>query len=1083
MQKFVRLFLPLLGLGFVLLGMSFLSPGTSGVLTTLFGLVTSAAIFLAFELGRERKRRSQVEASQQLYKDSFERSNVGIAHATEDGHWIRVNARFAQILGCTREQLLGRNLQDFTHPDDRARDEELTRKLWSGELPSFTMQKRFVREDGNTVWVFLSATLSTANPGQPRYIIRSIKDITPWKQAEAALTESSVQLRLATEAAQLGVWEHDLNTGMTRGNALFWSMLSLPDQGPAGMSQLNLFVHEADRSTVIERFQHARLTGTDYVVEYRLQKADGGTVWLETTASPIRNEQGEINRFVGVSRDITDRKLAQLDFQRSVDASPAILWITDQEGTCTYLSQQWFSFTGQTRSDALGFGWLDAVYEGDREAVRQAFLDANAQRKTFYREYRLKTASGSFRWVIGAGHRRFDADGLFLGYAGSIFDIHDTKEAQARLEEAMLQFKALANSIPQLAWMADAQGAIFWFNDRWLQFTGSNLEAMQGDGWLQVHHPDHAQPVLKKYRECLQKGQVWEDTFPLRSAEGNWRWFLSRAIPIYNEAHEIVQWFGTNTDITELREFQNALLESEARFRDLANSMPQLVWTSNSAGQVDYYNKRASEYEGFEKDEDGLWNWQPGLHPDDLDATVRTWRAAVAENRLYTCEHRVRMTNGDYCWHLSRALPVFQENGEVKRWYGTATNIHEYKLALVELAKAKESAEEANKAKSRFLANMSHEIRSPMSSVLGYADLLLERGLSEADRTAYAASIKASGGHLLAIIDDILDLSAVESGEFKIDRHAFDLVDLVSETVKSMEVLTQRKGLNLQVEFKNPVPGYIDSDPLRFRQILLNLLSNAIKFTERGRIRIRLSFQNEELRLEVEDSGVGIEASKAHKLFRAFSQVDSSISRRFGGTGLGLHLSRRLAEALGGDLVLDWSIAGVGSCFALTIKVGPVSGPFIQSLQDSQRIIAKTSPQAMPANEQYSVLLAEDSHDNQILIKIFLKKLGARVDVAGNGEEAIHLATSGDYDIILMDMMMPVMDGLEATRRLRSMGYRRPIVALTAHALKEEVEKSIAAGCDLHLTKPIQIDVLRRTIEVLLGRRRDSDRMMDAGLH
>jgi CheY-like chemotaxis protein len=233
----------------------------------------------------------------------------------------------------------------------------------------------------------------------------------------------------------------------------------------------------------------------------------------------------------------------------------------------------------------------------------------------------------------------------------------------------------------------------------------------------------------------------------------------------------------------------------------------------------------------------------------------------------------------------------------------------------------------------------------------------------------------------------------------------------------------------------------------------------------------------------VEDSGVGIEASKAHKLFRAFSQVDSSISRRFGGTGLGLHLSRRLAEALGGDLVLDWSIAGVGSCFALTIKVGPVSGPFIQSLQDSQRIIAKTSLQAMPANEQYSVLLAEDSHDNQILIKIFLKKLGARVDVAGNGEEAIRLATSGDYDIILMDMMMPVMDGLEATRRLRSIGYQRPIVALTAHALKEEVEKSIAAGCDLHLTKPIQIDVLRRTIEVLLGRRRDSDCMMDAGLH
>lgn len=1083
MQKFVRLFLPLLGLGIVWFGMFYLSPGTSGVLTTLFGLVTSAAIYLACELWRERVRFAELEASQQLYKDSFERSNVGIAHTTEDGRWIRVNARFAEILGCRSEDLVGANIQDFTHPDDRAKDEELTRKVWYGELPASTVQQRFIRKDGMIAWVFLSATLTTARHGQPRSIIRSIKDITAWKQAEAALTESSVQLRLATEAAQLGVWEHDLHTGMTRGHDLFWGILGLPHPGSSGASHLSRYLHEADRPIVLERFEKARQTGTDYVCEYRFIKTDGVTVWLETKGSPIRNEKGEVTRFVGVTRDITHWKLAQLDFQRSVDVSPAMLWITEEAGPCTYFSLQWFSFTGQSRAEALGFGWLDAIHPDDREAVREGFMQANAQRKPFYMEYRLRTAPGPYRWVIAAGHRRFDADGVFLGYAGSVFDIHDRKEAQARLEETALQFKALANSIPQLAWMADAQGYIFWYNDRWLKFTGSDLEAMKGDGWLKAHHPDHAERVLKKYCDCIQQGQVWEDTFPLRSAEGSWRWFLSRAIPIYNEAQEIVQWFGTNTDITELREFQNALLDSESRFRDLANSMPQLVWTSNSVGQVDYYNERAAEYEGFQRETDGHWKWQPGLHPDDLEATVQAWNTAVAEKRLYTCEHRVRMKNGDYCWHLSRALPVFQDNGEVKKWYGTATNIHEYKLAAVELAKAKETAEDANKAKSRFLANMSHEIRSPMSSVLGYADLLLERGLSEADRTAYAASIKASGGHLLAIIDDILDLSAVESGEFKIDRHAFTMIDLVDETVKSMEVLAQRKGLGLHVEFKSPVPGSIESDPVRFRQILLNLLSNAIKFTEKGRIRVSLSFQKDELILEVEDSGVGIEASKAHKLFQAFSQVDSSISRRFGGTGLGLHLSRRLAQALGGDLVLSWSIPGVGSCFVWSLKLGPVTGPFIQSLQESKRIVTKISPQAMPAGGQYSVLLAEDSHDNQILIKIFLKKLGARVEIAGNGEEAIRLATSAHFDIILMDMMMPVMDGLEATRRLRSIGYRLPIVALTAHALKEEVEKSIAAGCDLHLTKPIQIDVLRRTIEVLLLRRRDHGRTMDAGLH
>jgi len=206
MQKFVRLFLPLLGLGTVWLGMSFLSPGTSGVLTTLFGLVSSAVIYLVCELWRERIRLAELEASRQLYKDSFERSNVGIAHTTEDGRWIRVNARFAEILGCRSEDLVGANIQDFTHPDDRAKDEELTRKVWCGELPASTVQQRFIRKDGTIAWVFLSATLTTARYGQPRSIIRSLPDIAAWKQAEAALTVPAVPRRPDTGAADRGGW-------------------------------------------------------------------------------------------------------------------------------------------------------------------------------------------------------------------------------------------------------------------------------------------------------------------------------------------------------------------------------------------------------------------------------------------------------------------------------------------------------------------------------------------------------------------------------------------------------------------------------------------------------------------------------------------------------------------------------------------------------------------------------------------------------------------------------------------------------------------------------------------------------------
>ncbi len=1082
MQKFVQSFLPLLLLGIVLIVWGYSAAGSEGLYPGLLGLLSVLTLILAQSLRRERLLRKQLQESEQLYKDSFERSNVGIAHAGQDGRWIRVNPRFAAILGFERHELLGRSAQDFTHPDDRKKDEELTRKVWTGEIPSGTLHKRFISKDGNLVWVMLSATLSTPVPGQPRYMIRSIKDITAWKNVEAALLESTMQLRIATKAAQLGIWEHEVATSRTRGNDQLWPILGLQHPGESGYTNMRSFIHPADQDMVQQHFRSALEQGKEYTSEYRYRKPDGSIVWLETSGSPVFNEKGQVIRFIGVTRDITDRKLAQLDFQRSVDVSPAILWITEKDGECTYLSQKWHAFTGQTKAEASGFGWLNAVHEDDRERTREAFCRVNADRSPFYIEYRLRTARGEYRWVIDAGNPRFDAEGVYLGHAGTIFDIHDKKEAQALLEETAQQFKVLANSIPQLAWMADPQGSLFWYNDRWLNYTGSTLPEMLNKGWQAFHHPDFLDQVSRKFQDCVSRGEVWEDTFPLRSASGGWRWFLSRAIPLRNDAKEIVQWFGTNTDITELREFQNALVESEASFRDLANSMPQLVWTSASDGTVDYYNDRAAEYDGFQRDDNGKWNWQPGLHHDDLERTVQAWTEAVAKAQLYSCEHRVRMRDGQYRWHLSRALPVLQNDGKVKKWYGTATNIHEYKLALVELAKAKESAEDANKAKSRFLANMSHEIRSPMSSVLGYADLLLERGLGEADRLSYASSIKASGGHLLAIIDDILDLSAVEAGEFKIDRLSFAVVDLVAESVKSMAVLAQRKGLALDVEFQTPVPRSIESDPVRFRQILLNLLSNAIKFTDRGRITVRLSYLNQVFRVEVEDTGLGIETSKSHKLFKAFSQVDSSISRKFGGTGLGLHLSRSLAQALGGNLELNWSFPGRGSSFELTVPVAESSSALVQSFQDNQRLSVQAKPEAAAAHVSYNVLLAEDSHDNQILIKIFLKKLGARVDVAVNGEEAIHMAMAQRYDIVLMDMMMPIMDGLEATRRLRSLGYHKPIVALTAHALKEEVEKSMLAGCDLHLTKPIQIDVLRRTLEQLLPNRRDHG-MADLGLH
>lgn len=541
----------------------------------LWTMVYALVLLMGYFYYRERQQRIRAEENERLYRETFEQTSLGIAHVTENGRWLRVNSRFCEILGYSREELLQKTFQEITHPDDLNKDVELARQVWTRKIPSYTLEKRYVRKDGSLVWALLSVSLSTTKTGEPQYFISSAKDISIRKQAEEALMESTIQLRLATEAAQLGIWEYDLSTRRFRGSGRQWQLLGLDEPGD-NFAPFNLsnHIHKDDRANVEATFLAAIQAKSEFSCEYRFQNAKGEKIWLESIGSPLLDAEGNVVRMVGVNMDITNRKLAQIDFQRSVDVSPAILWISEKDGECSYLSQQWYAFTGQTKKEALGLGWLNAVHHEDREHAYQFFSKANANREPYYVEYRLRTAVDDYRWVIDAGNPRYDSDGFFLGYAGTIFDIHDKKLAQARLEDTVQQFKALANSIPQLAWMADSNGKLFWFNERWFQYTGTTPEEMQQDGWIKVHHPDHVDRVMKRLNQSLATGEIWEDTFPIRSVSGGWRWFLSRAYPLFSENGQIERWFGTNTDITELREFQIALAKSETSFRDLANSMP-----------------------------------------------------------------------------------------------------------------------------------------------------------------------------------------------------------------------------------------------------------------------------------------------------------------------------------------------------------------------------------------------------------------------------------------------------------------------------------------------------------------------------
>lgn len=511
----------------------------------------------------------------------------------------------------------------------------------------------------------------------------------------------------------------------------------------------------------------------------------------------------------------------------------------------------------------------------------------------------------------------------------------------------------------------------------------------------------------------------------------------------------------------QTRYLQLAQLEMETlkRYRSLADAVPNMIWKSKVDGTLDYFNKVWTDYTGLSADQSIGSGWQEAINPRDLRGFLKAWMDSMNSGNPFQIECRIRRADGEMRWHWVRAVPEVNSFDKVIAWIGTCTDIHDRKLVERDLIEAQRMAVSANVAKTQFLANMSHEIRTPLSAILGFAELLLNPELSYDERVQSINTICRSGEQLLKIIDEILDISKVEAGHMDIEEIEVDMANVLSDMKTMMSIKAQAKGIGLDFQLMSPIPKRVTSDPTRLRQILINMISNAIKFTHNGKVTLETEWIDKTacLKFRVRDTGVGIDRAQAEKLFQPFVQVDSSTTRRFGGTGLGLALSRRLAQALGGSVYLETSESGVGSTFVIEIQALPIENTaFLQSMEDI--VVPEKKVQVsdeVESLEGVKVLLVEDAPINQILIGRFLTGVGAQVDFAENGLEGVKKAMSGEYGVVLMDIQMPQMDGYEATATLRQQGYSRPIIALTAHALKEDRDRCLKAGCTDHLTKPI----------------------------
>ena len=604
---------------------------------------------------------------------------------------------------------------------------------------------------------------------------------------------------------------------------------------------------------------------------------------------------------------------------------------------------------------------------------------------------------------------------------------------------------------------------------------------LTAQAWVELIHPDD----LASNVACLQnyltgKSATYAIEMRLRTKDGHYRWIACRGTGVARDAAGApTRMIGMHTDISERKQIEVARDSALELLKNIANRVPGMVYQYHLRLDGSSYFPYASE--AIRE----IYRVSPAqalanaaavfavIHPDDHDAVVIAIQQSAADMTPWRQQYRVRFDDGTVRWLLGSSMPQREADGGTL-WHGFITDITERvyieaqqitarEERAAELTTARDDAESANLAKSRFLATMSHEIRTPMNAVLGMAQVLLQPNISEANRLDYARTILTSGQTLLALLNDILDLSKIEAGKVDLEAIALAPAQLIDDTRTLFAPAAHAKGLRIETHWRGPARGYL-GDPNRLRQMLANLMSNAIKFTRQGTIRIEASEiacsePCATLEFSVSDSGIGIAKDQQAQLFQTFSQADSSTTRNYGGTGLGLSIVRTLAQAMGGEAGVQ-SEAGVGSRFWFRVQagLGAVDEPALQTPAGAGtgRGAAARPPQLLGR-----VLVIEDNLVNQKVMQVMLGQMGLAVTMADDGQQGLELIMAGDSaDPVMMDLQMPVMDGYTATRRIRqwetqTQQQRRPIIALSADAFAGVRARCLDAGMDEVLSKPV----------------------------
>ncbi|AIQ28884.1 hypothetical protein P40081_12445 [Paenibacillus sp. FSL P4-0081] len=1019
----------------------------------------------------------KIEEDHQLYKLITQNTPDMISFADPDGTLRYVSPSVEKVMGYSASEMIGRKRPEYYHEVDAL---EMTEqgKLYS-DNDVFTRRAR--HKDGHYIWIESSFQVMRDSEGEVQQVLTIARDVTERKKYEEMLAS-------AQELGQMGSWEWNSVYAELTVSSQMRAIFELGGcQGSHTRIDYQLLldcVVKDDLGALREELHHTLKSGTQGEATFRIRNGSGGRKVIYAHWEVILDATGKVQQIRGIVQDVTERhrmeeqlRDSERNYRLISENSQDFISrnATDEQATYLYASPVCQQMFGYTPEEMVGTNGMDYIHPDDFACV-QAFLDDS--KKGLKLEpivFRYLCKDGSYLWVeTTLRHTETGTPGI-TEMIGVTRNISERKQYELKLLESENRYKSLFEYNPSAISAMDLQGCIQSLNASLQQLTGYSRETLLHSSYSEIIDADELAFVNNRF---LAAAGGMAQTFETRiiRRDGQTVEVGMIYVPILLDS-QVVGVFAITSDITERKRHLEQIEKLSYEHALILNSVSEGIFGINLQGDTVFINPAASIMLGY----------APGELASNikLQTIAQTWM----DGELYRGGHRtlaeLLTTNLSYereqegiFWRqdgssflVKYRMTALYDNGERKGAVVVFRDITEEKAVV----RAKESAEQADRAKSEFLAIMSHELRTPMNGIIGMADLLSGTELTE-EQEYYTQIINKSGGALLHILNEVLDFSKIESGMMTLDLQPVDVRQVIQNVCELFYPRVKEKGLTLRSEADPEIPGLVITDEIRLRQILVNLVGNAVKFTEEGEVGISVKLEPVRepgsmiLRFSVTDTGIGIPQDSQSLLFQSFSQLHPSINRKYGGTGLGLAISKKLVELLDGAIGVD-SIEDEGSEFYFTIEVmpsGEVAGPplpleILAAEEYKNGIFDMDYPEG-----QYgplSILIAEDHPVNLHLLQKYLNKRGYTSDVALNGEQAVHAVLTRHYDLVFMDIQMPVLDGIEATGRIReAMGLSPVIIAVTAFARKEDKEMCLRAGMQDFISKPIRVEELDRVL-------------------